>query len=123
MESDRGVDADVVACVIGNGMACVNLVMIRSGRHVGDRSFFPQNAAQATAEEVVEAFLDQHYVEQPRPPLVVSSSPVQGERRVWFEMAAKNAALTRSRSSGCPCRGSPSPPPGLGRAGTACRRP
>jgi excinuclease ABC subunit C len=52
VESDRGVDADVVACVVDGGMACVNLVMIRSGRHVGDRSFFPQNAAQATTEEI-----------------------------------------------------------------------
>src|SRR5262245_20411728 len=51
VESEKGVDADVVACIIENGIACVNLAMIRSGRHVGDRSFFPQNAAQATADE------------------------------------------------------------------------
>jgi excinuclease ABC subunit C len=93
VESEKGVDADVVACVIEGGIACVNLAMIRAGRHVGDRSFFPQNAAQATADEVVEAFLDQHYVEQPRPPLVIASLPAQGERRVWFQMAAKNAQL------------------------------
>ena len=48
VESERGVDADVVACVREGGMACVNLVMIRGGRHVGDRSFFPANAAEAT---------------------------------------------------------------------------
>src|SRR6185295_9620099 len=65
VESERGVDADVVACVVEGGIACVNLTMIRTGRHVGDRSFFPQNAAQATADEVVDAFLEQHYVEQP----------------------------------------------------------
>jgi excinuclease ABC subunit C len=94
VESERGVDADVVACVIEGGIACVNLVMIRAGRHVGDRSFFPQNAAEATPEEIVEAFLGQHYVEQPRPPLVISSDrQFQGERRVWLEMAAKNARL------------------------------
>jgi excinuclease ABC subunit C len=71
----------------------VNLAMIRTGRHVGDRSFFPQNAAQATPDEIVEAFLDQHYIEQPRPPLVIAAMPAQGERRVWFQMAAKNAQL------------------------------
>jgi len=47
VESHRGVDADVVACVIEGGVACVNLVMIRAGRHVGDRSFFPANAEGA----------------------------------------------------------------------------
>jgi excinuclease ABC subunit C len=93
VESERGVDADVVACVVEGGMACVNLVMIRAGRHVGDRSFFPQNAANATVAEIVDAFLEQHYVEQPRPPLVVTGSPARGERRVWVEMAEKNASL------------------------------
>jgi len=93
VESNRGVEADVVACVVENGMACVNLAMIRGGRHVGDRSFFPQNAAEATTSEIVEAFLAQHYVEQPRPPLVLTEAAVRGERRVWFEMAQKNARL------------------------------
>ena len=102
VESNRGVDADVVACVIEGGIACVNLAMIRSGRHVGDRSLFPQNAAEATPGEVIEAFLDQHYIEQPRPALVISSeklesiqvtTPVHGERSVWLQMAEKNARL------------------------------
>ena len=93
VESDRGVDADVVACVIEGGIACVNLAMIRSGRHVGDRSFFPQNAAEATAGEVIEAFLGQHYIEQPRPPLVIFGTSARGERRVWLGMAEKNARL------------------------------
>jgi excinuclease ABC subunit C len=93
VESNRGVDADVVACVIEGGIACVNLAMIRSGRHVGDRSFFPQNASQATAEEIIEAFLEQHYIEQPRPALVIVGTPARGERRIWVEMAEKNARL------------------------------
>ena len=93
VESDRGVDADVVAGAAEAGIACVNLTMIRAGRHVGDRSFFPQNAAGASVPEVVEAFVAQHYVEQPRPPLVIAEAPARGERRVWFEMAEKNARL------------------------------
>ena len=93
VESDRGVDADVVACVADGGMSCVNLAMIRSGRHVGDRSFFPQNAADATIEEIVEAFLEQHYVDQPRPPLVIVGPVARGERKVWLQMAEKNARL------------------------------
>jgi excinuclease ABC subunit C len=116
VESDRGVDCDVVACVLDGGMACVNLVMIRAGRHVGDRSFFPHNAEGASGGEVLAAFLEQHYVEQPVPPLVLTSdevdrealeaglaervgrstqilSPAYGERRVWLDMAGKNAQL------------------------------
>src|SRR5436189_1584711 len=104
VESHRGVDADVVACVIDRGLACVNLVMIRRGRHVGDRSFFPSNAEGAAPAEVVAAFLEQHYLEQPLPGLVIASDPVElenvhavtpshGERRVWLDMARKNAEL------------------------------
>jgi excinuclease ABC subunit C len=104
VESHRGVDADVVACVIEGGIACVNLVMIRAGRHVGDRSFFPANAEGAEPAEVVAAFLEQHYLEQPLPGLVIASEPVElenlhavtpshGERRVWLDMACKNAEL------------------------------
>src|SRR5690348_8631633 len=100
VESNRGVDADVVACVIDSGIACVNLVMIRGGRHVGDRSFFPANAENAAPAEVVAAFLEQHYVDQPMPPLVVTSEPVDlenlhvvnpshGERRVWLDMRSE----------------------------------
>src|SRR5688572_10046128 len=102
VESNRGIDADVVACVIEGGIACVNLVMIRGGRHVGDRSFFPSNAEGATSREIIEAFLAQHYLEQPVPGLIVTSelveiensvTPSHGERRMWLDMACKNASL------------------------------
>jgi excinuclease ABC subunit C len=104
VESNRGVDADVVACAIDGAIACVNLVMIRGGRHVGDRSFFPSNAEGAAENEVIEAFLTQHYLDQPAPELVITSQPVEleninvvtpshGERRVWVDMARKNALL------------------------------
>jgi len=106
VESNRGVDADVVACVLEGGIACVNLVMIRGGRHVGDRSFFPSNAEDATEGEVIAAFLEQHYLEQPLPALIVVGQEVEvafekaevihpshGERRVWLDMARKNALL------------------------------
>ncbi|MBV8031180.1 MAG: excinuclease ABC subunit UvrC [Betaproteobacteria bacterium] len=106
VESNRGVDADVVACVIEGDIACVNLVMIRGGRHVGDRSFFPSNAEGADEAEVIAAFLGQHYLEQPVPALIVVGQaiegsfenaeiihPSHGERRVWLDMARKNALL------------------------------
>ena len=117
VESAVGVDADVVACRIEGGISCVNLVMIRAGRHVGDRSFFPQNADAATCGEVILAFLTQHYLDQPIPPLILANAELegdaleaalaeqakrpirlltspQGERRMWLEMAEKNALLS-----------------------------
>lgn len=120
VESASGGDADVVGCVEEGGAFCVNLAMIRGGRHVGDRSFFPQNAREAAKEDVVIAFLNQHYANQPIPPLIITNAsldstqlelpthdaeapstkiviPAQGERRIWLDMALKNAHLALSQ--------------------------
>src|SRR5450631_1674408 len=116
VESATAGDIDVVAGVIALGLTAVNLVMIRGGRHVGDRTFFPQHADGATLDEVVPAFLMQHYLDHPAPPTIVaehggedpvlvevlteqSAHKVQlvtnpgGERRVWVTMATQNAEL------------------------------
>ena len=112
----EGVDTDVVACVSASGMLVVNLVMIRGGRHIGDKSFFPQNADPEDLAGALEAFLTQHYLERPAPTRIVVNQPldatplaellsaqssrrveithsVRSERRVWVEMAEQNARL------------------------------
>ncbi len=111
-----GVDTDVIACVSASGMLVVNLVMIRGGRHIGDKSFFPQNADPGDLTGALEAFLAQHYLERPVPARIVVNQPldamplaellstqaqrrveithsVRSERRVWVDMAEQNACL------------------------------
>jgi excinuclease ABC subunit C len=114
--SNTKLNADVIACVEEQGIVCINLVMIRGGHHLGDKSFFPQNARDHGLDEVIEAFLSQHYLERTIPELIVMgvqmdtaelqntlslkaqkkiqliTNPVK-ERRVWLEMATKNASL------------------------------
>ncbi|WP_074719641.1 excinuclease ABC subunit UvrC [Nitrosomonas ureae] len=119
VDSGKALDADVVVCVVspdGSGKVCVNLAMIRGGRHLGDKSFFPQNADDYSAENVVEAFLAQHYLNRSVPPLIIVGEKIErealqillteqcghkitlqlnpvGEKRVWLDMATENAHL------------------------------
>jgi excinuclease ABC subunit C len=46
-------DADVIAIASAGGVVCVNLVMIRGGRHLGDKSLFPLNAADSLAAKLL----------------------------------------------------------------------
>ncbi|MCA1979230.1 MAG: excinuclease ABC subunit UvrC [Thiobacillus sp.] len=115
-------DADVVAVAEASGVIAVNLTMIRGGRHLGDRSFFPQHSEGATPAEALEAFLAQHYLDHPVPARVLVSAAldtaaletmlseqagrkvqlqhrVTGERRVWITMAEANARLSAERRS------------------------
>lgn len=119
VESATAGDIDVVAAATERGLFAVNVVMVRGGRHVGDRTFFPRHADAAEVAgtgEIVPAFLTQHYVERPVPPTIVvpdiedhealaeilstqSGQKVEivgnpgGERRVWLAMAQQNAVL------------------------------
>lgn len=127
METTGNVDIDVIAVIVEGGRACVNLAMIRGGRHLGDKAYFPANIedVQSTSEasleeEILSAFLVQHYVGQFVPTQLVVNVELDApeliqalaeqcghrihlsfqpheQRRIWLEMATKGAGLALAR--------------------------
>jgi excinuclease ABC subunit C len=115
--SGEGGDLDIVALAKRGGSACIQVFYIRSGRNLGNKSFYPSVPRDASEETILQAFVSQYYLEKPVPSEIILnhqmseaalleavlshqaarrvriSSRVRGERARWLKMAQGNADI------------------------------
>ncbi|MBT3026940.1 MAG: excinuclease ABC subunit C [gamma proteobacterium symbiont of Ctena orbiculata] len=115
--SGEGGDLDIVALAKRGGSVCIQVFYIRSGRNLGNKSFYPSAPRDASEATILQAFVSQYYLEKPVPSEIILtrqlaeqallqevlsqqadkrvriSSRVRGERARWLKMAQGNAEM------------------------------
>ena len=110
-------DLDIVAIAKRGNSACIQVFYIRSGRNLGNKSFYPSVPQGDSEESVLRAFITQYYLDKPLPNEIIINTQleeqalleavfseqakrririgtkVRGERARWLKMAAGNAKL------------------------------
>jgi excinuclease ABC subunit C len=119
VSSEQG-DADVIGLAFTAGLVCIQLLIIRGGRILGSKAYFPNISIASSREEILTSFITQHYLSANHSPQdipkeiileaqlpeqdwlasvlrdqaqhkVILSGNVRGERKKWLDIATNSA--------------------------------
>ncbi len=112
--------ADIIGLALESGIICLQLLSIRGGQLLGSRSYFPTVPLYSNQDEIMSAFLAQHYLSQamaadsiPKEIIIETNltdhdwlenvlseqaqhkvqviRPLRGEKKKWLAMATTSA--------------------------------
>ena len=78
-------DMDVISITQELNIHCIEVIFVRSGKQIGNESFFPKNAKGETCEKVLSAFLPLYYLGKSTPKEIIISHKL--EDKVLIESA------------------------------------
>lgn len=93
-------DADILACAISAGAACVQQLFVKSGRVIGSKAYFPKMALDNDEGDVLSSFIGHFYLQdegRPVPPQVIVSHHLDDEALMVAalkNLRGKNVALS-----------------------------
>jgi excinuclease ABC subunit C len=120
VSSEQG-DLDVLAAIVRDGIAIVEVCFIRGGRSLGNKSYFPKGSSESTPKELLSAFIPQYYLGKDVPTEILVSHipedmalleavlrteskhrvqlrcPQRGPSVRWMTMATTNADISLSQ--------------------------
>jgi excinuclease ABC subunit C len=86
-------DFDIVACAASGASACIQMLFIRNGQQIGDRTYFPEVPGNEDPCRVIEAFLPLYYLEHPAPREILISHDIS-ERGLLADVLTEKSGHT-----------------------------
>lgn len=82
-------DADVIGLHRSGERTCVQAFFFRAGQNFGNKSYYPNHAADASTEEILSAFIGQFYQTHMPPKQILISHPVEEPRLLEDALALR----------------------------------
>lgn len=97
--SGAGGDLDVIVSACEKGAGCVQVVFIRGGHQLGNKTFFPGHTQDADAAEILAAFLPQYYLGKQVPTEILVNQPLEDQQlleEVLGEQAGRKVTISHN---------------------------
>jgi excinuclease ABC subunit C len=82
-------DMDVISIIQESNIHCIEVIFVRSGKQIGNESFFPKNAKGETCEKVLSAFLPLYYLGKSTPKQIILSHKLEDKALIASALSTK----------------------------------
>ena len=87
--SQFSADMDVISITQESNTHCIEVIFVRSGKQIGNESFFPKNAKGETCEKVLSAFLPLYYLGKSTPKQITLSHKLEEKTLIASALSTK----------------------------------